>query len=175
MHRGLRAARPVYCRRGGAKSPNGQLSASRRETGRRRYSVLRTSPKRPCGSRTMGGFRRLSTKGRYRLAFCTAVGAVRRCSSNSSSSFPVLYRKGTEAQTRIEAVPDTYLVSTKQAKSGDLFARSKKSHVEKLQRSAGHLLVSAGQRTSTGRLTAVASEAKYIGLSWQPLPRITFN
>ena len=101
--------------------------------------------------------------------------AVRKCSASTPGSFPVLYSKGAESQTRIRAVPDTYLVSTKKTKSVGLFGGRKGQHTEKLLQSAGHLLVSAGLRTSTGRLTAVASDVKYIGLSWQPVPSITFR
>ncbi len=101
--------------------------------------------------------------------------AIGKCSSNTSGSFPVLYSKGAEAQTRIRAVPDTYFVSTKQTKSDSLFDGREVSHAEKLLQNAGHLLVTSGQRTNTARLTAVASEIKYIGLGWMPVPGITFE
>ena len=101
--------------------------------------------------------------------------AVRKCSADTPGSFPVLYSKGAEAQTRIQAVPDTYLVSTKKTEPNGLFGGGIGFPAEKLLQSAGHLLVTAGQRTSTGRLTAVASKVKYIGLSWQPVPAVTFE
>lgn len=90
-------------------------------------------------------------------------------------SFPVLHSKGAEAQTRIAAVPDIWFASTKQAKSRGLLDDEEGSHAEKLQQSAGHLLVTAGQDTGTGRLTAVASEVKYIGVGWMPVPGVTFE
>jgi len=102
--------------------------------------------------------------------------AVRKCSSNTPGSFPVLYSKGAEAQTRIEAMPDTWLVSTKKpTKTDGLFAGPEESHAERLLRNAGHLLVPDGQRTNTARLTAVASEVRYIGVGWMPVPGITFG
>ena len=72
-------------------------------------------------------------------------------------------------------MPDTYLVSTKQTKHDGLFNGRKDSHAEKLLLSAGHLLVTSGQRTNTARLSAVASEIKYIGVGWMPVPGITFE
>ena len=101
--------------------------------------------------------------------------AVTKTRANTPGSFPVLYSKGAEAQMRIRAVPDTYLVSTKQDKSDGLFGGLKGKHVEKLLRNAGHLLVPDGQDTGTARLTAVASDIKYIGVGWMPVPGIKFK
>ena len=104
------------------------------------------------------------------------MSVLAKANPGTPGSFPVLYSKGADAQTRIGAVPDTYFVSTKQTGSDDsLFDGRKDSHAQKLLQSAGHLLVTSGQDTSTARLTAVASEAKYIGLGWQPVPGITFK
>ena len=38
-----------------------------------------------------------------------------------------------------------------------------------------HLLVTGGQRTGTGRLTAVAQEERCVGTSWLPVPGITLE
>lgn len=100
---------------------------------------------------------------------------ITKAAADTPGSFPVLYSKGAEAQTRVEAVPDTWFVSTKQAKTGGMFQGSDDSHRGKLMRNAGYLLVTSGQDTSTGRLTAVAGENRYIGLSWLPVPGITFE
>ena len=43
------------------------------------------------------------------------------------------------------------------------------SHVE----NEGHLLLTFGQRSGTGRLNAVASNDKYIGVGWMPVPHLT--
>ena len=97
-----------------------------------------------------------------------------KANSDAPGSFPVLHSKGAEAQTRIRAVPDIWFVSTKQTKSDGLFDDRKGSHAENLLKSAGHLLVTSGQDTSTARLTAVASDVRYIGVGWMPVPGITF-
>ncbi len=101
--------------------------------------------------------------------------AVKDCSAGTLGSFPVLKSKGSEAQTRIQAVPDQFLVSTKQTAPDVLFGDRRIHHSEKLLRNAGHLLVPDGQDTGTARLTAVASDIKYIGVGWMPVPTITFR
>ncbi|MDE0095494.1 MAG: DEAD/DEAH box helicase family protein [Gammaproteobacteria bacterium] len=90
-------------------------------------------------------------------------------------SFPVLYSKGAEAQTRISAEPDIWFVSTKQTGSDMLLDNQEGSHAGKLHQNAGHLHVTSGQRTNTARLTAVASEVEYIGVGWMSVPGITFE
>ena len=94
--------------------------------------------------------------------------------ADTPGSFPVLYSKGAEAQTRIQAVPDEHLVSTKLSKPDPALGRNA-SHAEKLHQHAGHLLVTNGQDTSSARLTAVAGEIQYIGVAWMPVPGITFQ
>ena len=98
-----------------------------------------------------------------------------KANSGAPGSFPVLHSKGAEAQKRIEAVPDTWFVSTKQTKSDGLFDGGKPSHAEKLLQSAGFLLVTSGQDTSTARLTAVASNVRYIGVGWMSVPGGSFE
>ena len=99
---------------------------------------------------------------------------LRKAPADTTGSFPVLYSKGAAAQFQLQAVPDEHLVSTKLSKPDPALGRNA-SHAEKLQQHAGHLLVTEGQRTSTGRLTAVASEIEYIGVGWMPIRDITFR
>ena len=101
--------------------------------------------------------------------------ALAKANPGVPGSFPVLYHKGAEAQTQIHAEPDVWFVSTKQAGFNGLLDGQEDSHAEKLLQNAGHLLVTSGQRTSTARLTAVASEVKYIGVGWMPVPGVTFE
>ena len=79
--------------------------------------------------------------------------------ATSPEAFPILSSKGADGQQRIEAAPDEHWEPTT---AGDL------SVLEK----AGHLLVAMGQRTSTARLTAVASETRYVGQGWMPVTGI---
>ena len=41
--------------------------------------------------------------------------------------------------------------------------------MEKIQQKAGHLLISAGQDSKTGRLTATADDKRYVGNGWMPV------
>ena len=103
-----------------------------------------------------------------------------KAKADTPGSFPVLYSKGAEAQTRIQAVPDQFFVSTKQSTIDGPYAGGGHDgrngyRIENFRQNAGHLLVTDGQDTSTARLTAVASDAKYIGVGWMPVPVITFR
>ena len=82
--------------------------------------------------------------------------AHRRSTSGEEGAFPILKSKGADGQLRIQAVPDEYWTHKGPGPSPVLDK-------------AAHLLVTAGQRTSTGRLTAVASEQKFVGHGWMPV------
>ena len=80
----------------------------------------------------------------------------------AQDAFPILKSKGADAQLSIEAAPDEWW-------------QSKRPRAERKQilDKAGHLLVTAGQGTITGRLTAVASDDTYIGNGWVPVTGLT--
>ena len=71
-------------------------------------------------------------------------------------TFPVLASKGADGQQRIEAVPDAWWEWTEPGEPPIL-------------KKAGCLLVTMGQRSSTARLTAVASDSRYVGQGWMPV------
>ena len=73
---------------------------------------------------------------------------------------PVLASKGAEGQRTIEARPDSLW---------DVSKGGPNRHKE----NEGHLLLTFGQRSGTGRLNAVASNEKYIGVGWMPVPAVT--
>ena len=83
-------------------------------------------------------------------------GGYRRSTAGDLNAFPILKSKGADAQQNIESTPDEHWVWDK---PGDPPILSKK----------GHLLVTAGQDTATGRLTAVASDDAYVGNGWMPV------
>lgn len=76
--------------------------------------------------------------------------------SNRTGPFPVLQSKGADGQLRIEAVPDAWW-------------EWKKPGTPPILEKAGHLLVTMGQNTSTARVTAVASDERYVGQGWMPV------
>ncbi|WP_419917836.1 hypothetical protein [Candidatus Poriferisocius sp.] len=86
----------------------------------------------------------------------------RRTSVGAFGAFPVLKSKGAEGQLTIEATPDEHWTYKKTGPSPVLDK-------------AGYLLVTAGQDTSTGRVTAVASNSAYVGGGWLPVRGIYPN
>ena len=93
-----------------------------------------------------------------------ATGIVLRVSFKSAGhgdlgKFPILKSKGSDGQQTIRSEPDEYWVAKKGAKS----------ETDNLLQKAGHLLITAGQDNSTGRLTATADSEKYVGNGWMPV------
>ena len=78
---------------------------------------------------------------------------------DDSEPFPVLQSKGADGQQHIEAAPDAYWSWNEPGEPPIL-------------KKAGYLLVTMGQRTSTARLTAVASDKRYVGQGWMPVTGI---
>ena len=102
---------------------------------------------------------------------------IQKCDKDVFGSFPVLHSAGEAAQKQIEAVPDSYRVSTKQATAQTIWLAGGEisTHAESLHKNAGHLLIASTQSTKSARITAVASEKKYLGIYWMPVPEITFE
>ena len=48
-------------------------------------------------------------------------------------------------------------------------SKAEDGQTESILKKSGYLLISAGQRTSTARLSAVASENRYVGNGWMPV------
>lgn len=86
-----------------------------------------------------------------------SMAPYRRLNRPSRDSFPMLKSKGTDGQVCIAATPDEHWEWTR-AGSPPILDK------------AGHLLVTFGQDTATGRVTAVASEQRYVGYGWMPVP-----
>ena len=72
---------------------------------------------------------------------------------------PVLDSKGAEGQTTITATPDNYWIPK----------RGHEREAEHYGKWASHLLVTAGQRNNTARLTAIADDTRYLGNGWSPV------
>ena len=105
----------------------------------------------------------------------SAIGDIPNCVARSSSqrvyenferseikdlgSTPVLESKGADGQKTIESNPDGYWIP----KNG---RERQAAHYLKW---ASHLLVTAGLNSSTARLTASASDMRYLGTGWAPV------
>ena len=77
--------------------------------------------------------------------------------------FSLLYSKGADGQTSITATPDRRYKPKAPASERCL------QGVNNLKARAGYLLITDGQDSKTGRLTAVASDTKYVGVGWMPV------
>ena len=99
---------------------------------------------------------------------------------SAPGSVPVLESKGADAQRTIRGVPDKHRAPNKSVPRRewvDIPGTDGPQHPDtaRLMSHASHLLVTAGQDTGTGRLTAVAQEERYIGIGWLPVPGVTLE
>ena len=83
-------------------------------------------------------------------------GSYRPSTAGHRGSFPILKSKSAESQKHIVSTPDEYWIWDSEGKP-PILSKS------------GHLLVTAGQFSNTGRLTAVASDKAFVGNSWMPV------
>ena len=96
-------------------------------------------------------------------------GSFEPAAAGAPGSFAILKSKGADGQTRIQSQPDEHWIpkirdeGRRQANGGAY------PEVEKIQQKAGHLLISAGQDSKTGRLTATADDKRYVGNGWMPV------
>ena len=95
--------------------------------------------------------------------------------------FPVLYSKSAEAQQTIRGVPDRHWAPKKfvpRREWVDIPGADGSQHpitARRIVNQTAHLLVTAGQNTGTGRLTAVAQEERCVGRGWLPVPGVTLE
>ncbi len=84
-------------------------------------------------------------------------------------SFPMIGSKGADGQMTICSAPDSAWLPTKHAESQRIANGGTYVEVDKFLEKAGNLLLTAGQAPSTARLTAIASDEKYVGRSFLPI------
>ena len=94
---------------------------------------------------------------------------------DAPGSFPILKSAGSNAQTLIKGTPDQSLIPKKRDESIRLANGGTYPEVEKIQQKAGHLLITFSQDSSSARLSATASDTKYIGDSWMPVTGLSFD
>ena len=88
---------------------------------------------------------------------------------DTPGSFPIMKSRGADGQVHIRGIPDEHRIPKKPheqalSRDGGTYPES-----AKILQKAGYLLLTDGQRNSTARLTAIASEDKYVGVSWMPV------
>ncbi len=85
-------------------------------------------------------------------------------------SFPILKSKsGTDGQTTIRSRPDGYWIPKNRDQKILQSNGGTYPEADRILDKAGHLLVTAGQRNSTARVAATASDEKYVGNGWMPI------
>ena len=97
---------------------------------------------------------------------CVAHDGSRRVRENfdrshpdNEESIPILESKGAEGQKTIKSTPDGHWV----------FKKGRERQARHYLEWSSHLLITAGQDNSTARLTATASDDKYLGQTWFPV------
>ena len=82
-----------------------------------------------------------------------------RSIQGNEESIPILESKGAEGQRTIKSTPDGHWV----------FKKGRERQAAHYLEWSSHLLITAGQNNNTARLTATASETKYLGQTWFPV------
>ncbi|MDE0158305.1 MAG: DEAD/DEAH box helicase family protein [Gammaproteobacteria bacterium] len=101
--------------------------------------------------------------------------------AGTPGAFPVFYSKSAETQRNIRGVPDKYRAPRRTVPQSEwvkIPGTNGLQHPDTVRRivdKTAHLLVTGGQRTGTGRLTAVAQEERCVGTSWLPVPGVTLE
>ena len=88
-------------------------------------------------------------------------------------SFPILKSKGADGQLRIESTPDEYWIPKRRDEDERRFNDGTYLAADKILQKAGYLLITTGQDNRTARLTAVASDQKFVGNGWMPVIGLT--
>ena len=100
-------------------------------------------------------------------------GSFEPAAAGTPGSFPILKSKATDGQTRIQSQPDEHWIPKDSDDSRRLANGGTYPKVDKIQQKAGHLLITAGQDSKTGRLTATADDNRYVGNGWMPIAELS--
>lgn len=96
-------------------------------------------------------------------------GSFERVDHSAIGCFPVLDAARSDAQTTILSTPDEWWIPKKRDESVRRGNGGTYPQADKMLQKAGYLLITAAQDSGTARLTATASDTKYVGNSWLPV------
>ena len=96
-------------------------------------------------------------------------GSFERTEPGTSGSFPILKSKGADAQTTIQSTLDEWWIPKKRDEDRRRLNEGTYPETDKILEKAGYLLITAGQRTNTARISAAAGDEKYVGNGWMPV------
>ena len=96
-------------------------------------------------------------------------GSFEPTAAGTPGSFAILKSKGADAQTRIQSQPDEWWIPKNRDEEKRRLNGGVYPEAERILKKAGHLLMTAGQDSKTGRLTATAGDICYVGNGWMPI------
>lgn len=100
-------------------------------------------------------------------------GSFERAVHGTPGSFPILKSKGSEGQLVIQSTPDENWIPKKRDESQRQRNGGSYPEADKILDKAGYLMMTAGQRNSTSRLTATAGNEKFVGNGWMPVTGVS--
>ena len=100
-------------------------------------------------------------------------GTFENAGNSIPGSFPILKSKGADGQIHIESTPDEHWVPKRRNEEERRLNGGTYPEVNRILQKAGYLLITAGQDNRTARLTAVASNEKFVGNGWMPIAGFT--
>ena len=96
-------------------------------------------------------------------------GSFKCAEPGTEGSFPILKSKGSEGQKEIRSKPDEYWIPKERDRNQFRLNGGSYPEVDRIQKKAGYLLITAGQASNTSRVTATADNRKYVGNGWMPI------
>ena len=84
-------------------------------------------------------------------------------------SLPVVASKSSNGQTTVHSTPDQHWIPKNADEARRRLNGGTYPEADRILQKAGYLLITHGQRTTTARVTAVASTEKYVGTGWMPV------
>ncbi len=88
---------------------------------------------------------------------------------DSPGKFPIIDSNGANGQKTIRSVPDSEWQTAHPDEERRILNGGTYPEVDKLLKKAGYLLMTSGQNSATARLTAIASDTKYVGRGFLPV------
>ena len=100
-------------------------------------------------------------------------GSFERAVHGAPGSFPILKSKGSEGQSTIRSEPDEHWIPKQRDESYIRLNGGSYPEADRILEKAGYLLMTAGQRSGTSRLTATADNEKFVGNGWMPVTGVS--
>ena len=103
----------------------------------------------------------------------TLLSNFSKCDAEEPGAFPVLASKGAKGQSRITSTPDEYRTPKKTDEETVRLNGGIHPETKRMLEKTSHLQITQGQRNNTSRLTATASDHKYVGIGYLPVTGLT--